>query len=108
MGDNMSNATTVLWASFKTHDVMEDYSTHKFMNHPSISSEYVKFLAQNSALEAVVKLTDVFKKIEAAAKESGSKLTLAIKRLDTASSKIDTFGTRLASFEQRLLKMEQK
>jgi hypothetical protein len=108
MGDNMSNATTVLWATFKTHDVMENYSTHKFMNHPSISSEYVKFLAQNSALEAVVKLTDGFKKLESDAKESASKLTLAIKRSDTASSKIDTFGTKLAAIEKRLLKMEQK
>jgi hypothetical protein len=108
MGDNMSNATTVLWATFKTHDVMANYSTHKFMNHPSISSEYVKFLAQNSALEAVVKLTDGFKKLESDAKESASKLTLAIKRSDTASSKIDTFGTKLAAIEKRLLKMEQK
>jgi hypothetical protein len=58
MDDNMINATTVPWATFQTHDVMSEYLTYKFKNHPSISSEYVRFLASNSGIEAVVKQED--------------------------------------------------
>jgi hypothetical protein len=36
--DNMTNATRVLWATFQTHDVMSEYLTYKFKNHPWISS----------------------------------------------------------------------
>lgn len=37
----------VLWAIFKTHDRMEEYAQANSEAHPSISLEYVKFLASN-------------------------------------------------------------
>jgi hypothetical protein len=55
--DNLSNATTVLWATFQTHDAVAECFSVNFKNHSSISSEYVKFLASNSGMEAVGQLT---------------------------------------------------
>ncbi len=104
----MTNATTVLWATFQTHDVMSEYLTFKFKNHPSISSEYVKFLASNSGIEAVVKLTDGLKKMELDVRDAVSKLTSAVKKADSAGNKADEVKTKLASLEKRVLKLEQK
>jgi len=39
----------VLWGAFQTHKVMEEYTRYGIENHPSISSEYVKFLVTNSS-----------------------------------------------------------
>ena len=108
MDDNMTNATTVLWATFQTHDVMSEYLTYKFKNHPSISSEYVKFLASNSGIEAVVKLTDGLKKMELDVRDAVSKLTSAVKKANSAGNKADEVKTKLASLEKRVLKLEQK
>jgi hypothetical protein len=38
----------------KEVDAMADYLTHKFKNHPSISSADVEFLASNSGIEQAV------------------------------------------------------
>ena len=56
--DSRTNCAQVLFAAFKTHDVMATYVAHKFENHPSVSTEYVKFLATNSGSEKVTKLSD--------------------------------------------------
>lgn len=46
----------ILWAAFKTHDIMKSYIDSNFENHPVVSAEYVKFLATNSGTEKVEKL----------------------------------------------------
>jgi len=39
----------VLWSTFRTYSIMEEYMRYGIENHPSISSEYVIFLTTNSA-----------------------------------------------------------
>ena len=46
----------ILWAAFKTHDIMATYIDKNFENHPVISAEYIKFLATNSGIEKVEKI----------------------------------------------------
>ena len=44
---------------------MAVYVVHKFENHdPSVSTEYVKFLATNSRSEKVVKLTEAVESVK--------------------------------------------
>lgn len=38
----------VPWAVFQTHDLMEVFDVANFNNYPSISSEYIKFLADEN------------------------------------------------------------
>jgi hypothetical protein len=106
--NNLSNATTVLWASFQTHDGMAEYLTMKFKNHPSISSEYVKFLAWNSGIEAVGQLTDGLKRMGTEVKEAVQKITSATKQGLTACNKVDEVKTKLVAMERRLVKLESK
>ena len=40
-------SVSVLWRTFCTHSVMQDYMSYNIEHHPSISSEYVKFLVLN-------------------------------------------------------------
>jgi hypothetical protein len=108
MEDDMTNATTVLWVTFQTHDVMSEYLTFKFKKHPSISSEYVKFLASYSGIEAVVKLTDGLKKMGLDVRDAVSKSTNAVKKADSAGNKADEVKTKLQSLEKRVVKLEQK
>jgi hypothetical protein len=51
--DRVVICTTLLWSAFKTHDAMAAFENANFEDHPSISSEYVKFLAMNSGFEAL-------------------------------------------------------
>jgi hypothetical protein len=41
------NAALAMWAVLKTHDVMQEYLTHNFEDHPSIAAENVRFLTYN-------------------------------------------------------------
>jgi hypothetical protein len=56
--NNLSNATTVWWATFQMHNAMPEFLSLKSKNHPSLLLEYVKFLASDSGIKAVVQLTD--------------------------------------------------
>lgn len=42
-GDQHSKCKAVLWEVFWTHAIMEAFDVANFDDHPSISSEYVKF-----------------------------------------------------------------
>lgn len=83
--------TCVLWATFCTHEVMKEYSRHGIENHPSVASEYVRFLVANAGhakLEAVdskvSKLTETVKSLEARLKAAEKAATTASNRADEA------------------------
>ena len=46
----------VLWGILQTHAKMKEYLSIGFKNHPSISSEYVRFLVQNASVGRVARL----------------------------------------------------
>ena len=50
VSDSRVLGTGILWATFATHQVMREYMKHGIENHPSIASEYVRFLVANSGL----------------------------------------------------------
>ena len=65
---SVSNASNVLYATFRTLDVMRVFKKHKYKNHPCISSEFVKFMASNSGLESIKKLEVQVKSLESASR----------------------------------------
>ena len=77
----------VLLSAFKTHDIMATYVSYKFENHPSVSTEYVKFLATNSGSEKVEE---------------------AKKKADVASSKCTDLATALAALTKRVKALDGK
>jgi hypothetical protein len=65
----------LVWAMLRSHQKMEDYVKHEFKDHPTIASEYVKFLATNSGFEMVAALqtkVDGLEKELAAVKKSAA------------------------------------
>ena len=89
----------VLYAAFKTHDIMANYMSHKFENHPSVSTEYVKFLATNSGSEKVGKLT-------VSVESALSKAEAATKKADIAASKNADLTRALEVLTKRVHRLE--
>jgi hypothetical protein len=85
--DPSSICSHILWASLRTHDIMEGYIDTQFENHPSIAAEYVKFLATNSGHDKVDKLAVEVKGMV-------EDVAAAVKGCKTAVSKADV-ATRL-------------
>ena len=49
-------AKRALWSVIQTHGKMKEYLKVGFKNHPSVSSEYVRFLIQNASVGKVDRL----------------------------------------------------
>ena len=77
----------VMFSAFKTHDIMATYVSYKFENHPSVSTEYVKFLATNSGSEKVEE---------------------AKRKADVASSKCADLVIALAALAKRVRALETR
>ena len=98
----------VLFASFKTHDIMAGYVAHKFENHPSVSTEYVKFLATNSGSEKVVKLSETLETVKTKANNASDEAKAATKKADVAGAKIADLVKEVASLTQKVKSMESR
>lgn len=98
----------IMFAAFKTHDVMAVYISHKFENHPSVSTEYVKFLATNSGSEKVVKLTETVELIKGKAVAVLDEAKAATKKSDVASSKYADMAKEMTALARRIKVMEDK
>jgi len=53
VSDRQKLGVSMLWATLRSHKVMDEFSKFEFKDHPAIASEYVKFLATNSGFETV-------------------------------------------------------
>ena len=103
-----STCAQVIFAAFKTHDVMAVYMTHKFENHPSVSTEYVKFLATNSGSEKVVKLTESIDLIKTKLTAAIDKAESATKKADVATSKYSDLVKEMAILTKKVKTLEGK
>lgn len=98
----------VLWACFRTHDVMSGYLEKDFQNHPTISAEYVKFLATNSGHDKVDKLqmqmSEVIDKLAKAVDESKK----ATAKADAASAKCSELGREVVALTKKVKTLEER
>ena len=92
----------------QTHDVMADYIAHKFENHPSVSTEYVKFLATNSGSEKVVKLTEALETVKTKTTAALDEAKAATKKADVASSKYADLVKEIGVLTRRVKSMEDR
>jgi hypothetical protein len=117
-----ANCAQVLFAAFKTHDIMAAYVAHKFENHPSVSTEYVKFLATNSGSEKVEKISLAMEEMKSSMKEFKSKSITASeeakaatvesknagKKADAASSRFSDIIKQLETLTAKVKNLEKK
>jgi len=67
--DHKTLAVGMLWGTFATHQVLREYQKHGIENHPSIASEYVRFLVANSGGLRIEKLELKYDSLEKSIKE---------------------------------------
>ena len=79
----------MLWATLRSHKVMDEFSKFEFKDHPAIASEYVKFLATNSGFETVSalesKMDGLKKEVDSVKKAASSAANAADTAKATAS-----------------------
>ena len=63
-GDNVQICAKIAFAVFQSLYVMSSYLKANFKEYPSLSSEYVKFLASNTGLNQVEELSSKVKDIQ--------------------------------------------
>ena len=81
---------------------------HKFENHPSVSTEYVKFLATNSGSEKVVKLTEVVDAVKVKANSALEETKAATKKSDVAASKYADLVKEMGILSRKVKHLEDK
>jgi hypothetical protein len=84
--DASSTAALVLWATIRSHKVMEDYSKRNFYEHPSISAVIARHLAANHT-------------------KPDSAVETRVRKLEEA---LGLHTRKLDSLESRLSRLEQK
>ena len=107
LGHPLVMRASVLWGILKTHAVMKEYIDMDFKNHPSMASEYVRFVVttpRESGSEGLeTQVADLKKKLSEQKKETSE----AQKSATTASNKVAALTTSLKSFEARVKKLEK-
>ena len=79
----------VLWGTLSTHQVMREYMSFGIENHPSISSEYVRFLVANCGLERINKLETVNAKLNSDITDLKKIVASNTKALSTVANKAE-------------------
>jgi hypothetical protein len=101
-----TNAAHVLYASFRTLDMMSVFKKFKYKDHPCISSEFVKFMASNSGMDSVKKLEVRVKTLESELKEARDKAKVQSSKADTASNKAEQAVKDLTALTKRVKALE--
>jgi hypothetical protein len=107
-GDRSSICSHVLWASFRTLDVAQEYLDFNFENHPAISSEFIKFLATNSGFEKVEKLDATVTTVQASLATAVSDARNASSKSDTASTKCNELSGLVTALTRRVKALEDR
>ena len=96
----------VFWHILRSQDMMKEYEEKNFKDHPTISSEYVKFLTANSGGEIVDTLLSRIKDLEQ--ENSGLKkdVAKATASANAASNLVDELKKKYDKIDNRLSKVE--
>lgn len=87
--DHRSMATGILWATFATHQVMQEYLKYTFSDHPSVSGEYTRFLVANAGIAKLAAAEKTIAKLQNLVNALERKVETTEKKATTACSKAD-------------------
>lgn len=108
LGDPDSICAHVQYSSFRSHDIMAEYVEHQFENHPSVSTEFIRFLVTNSGSEKVELLSDKVSTMNATLTKTSLESRSAATKSDTASTKTASLATDLAAAVHRIKTLEDR
>ena len=82
-------ARRALWGVIQTYGKMKEYLRVGFKNHPSVSSEYVRFLIQNTSVGRVEKLETKFASLKDRTQSVNEVARSAFRKGETALNRAD-------------------
>jgi hypothetical protein len=106
--DRKSMCTAILWSVFRTHDKMSEFENANFEDHPSISSEHIKFYATNSGFDMLASLEKDVSGMKSEAKELDRKIVATQRKADSASTGSDLNKKAIAELSKRVDKKADK
>ena len=106
--DPASICSHLLWATFRTHDVMKVYLDHHFENHPAISAEYVKFLATNSGFDKVEKMEVAMTSMKEKVEKAMDVAEKAGKRADAVTDKFSALNKEVEVLKKKVQVLDNK
>ena len=113
VNDPGSICSQLMWACFRTHDIMAEYIEQNFENHPAISAEYIKFLATNSGSDRVEKVEALMKTMAADAKVMTTEVAKAVAGVEKAgkavalmTDKYSAANKEVESLKKRIMALE--
>ena len=86
LSNKLDVAAAVMLAVMRTHEYMGEYSRANIENHPSVSSEYVRFLTHNSGLQKVASLEAAITALEKENKALKTELATVAKASKAATA----------------------
>lgn len=98
----------IVWACFRTHEVMTSYVDHQFENHSAISTEYVKFLATNSGSEKAAKLSLIVDGIQAKVNSASTDASKTGSKADSCSAKASDLAKEVNLLTKGVKALEEK
>ena len=84
------NTAKVLFALLRVHDVMKEFLGQEIKNHPSISSEYVKFLASHMGYKDVLAVKKKLEAVEKRTSDTDKEVKVALANSKSAQSEAKT------------------
>jgi hypothetical protein len=107
LDDTESMCNHILWAAFKSLDVMGVYVGHHFQNHPSVvSTEFIRFLETNSGSEKIDQLVDQTVALKEGLATALLDAKVASQKTDTAANKVADLVRELTATTRRIKALE--
>jgi len=94
-------AVSVLWGTFGTHQVIRTYQEHGIENHPSMASEYVRFLVAHTDSNRVEAMQSKVTHLEAEIKRLDKALSAAEKAAVQAQKAATSASNKVQELERR-------
>ena len=99
------NAQVVFYNTLQALDVMSEISSVNFADHPAVSTELVKFLSLNTAIDAVSQLVSKTGTMEAALGVVQKEVGGATRTITTVGNKHDILNSHVKELIKRVNKL---
>ena len=102
---SMFNARVVFYNTPRALDVMSEISAVNFANHPAVSTELVKFLSLNTAIDAVDQLVSKTAHFKSTLGSIQKDLGGAVRTVTTVGNKHDTLNNQVKELIKKVNKL---
>lgn len=109
VGDNTKIAQAMFWPMVQSHELMTRYKKANFKDDPSVSNEFMKFMATNSgSTDGLALMTSKLVKIEGEVKDAVKLAKGANNGITSSANKVDNLQKLVTQLTSRVSGLEKK